>query len=390
MTRHAVLPLLSASLLVLAACDPEAVRPPASGILLSETAPPQLNHPKIPDTRDVLRWLARNAKESIWIGALYVNHDADAELFRAIRKAAAQGLDVRLVLAEGGTSRDKLYRAAFDMQTNIRVRFLNLGPYGHKPYGALHAKYMIVDGRVAVVGSANYSWPGLNDNREINAVITDPEAVRRYVEIFQTDYTLAGFGEPLTNRPLFSGPAVPFSTNRTVLALEAAPWQLNNPAIPDLADCLTNLMLLARSRIDAEIYLYSAAGTNDAWFERSLFAALDRGVRVRMIFNKPTYEERDDLGFFKYPDYRNAVARARARGAEVRFIDTRRCFTDGRFTTTHSKLLIVDGRFACIASGNWTPTSARENRELGVFTKDSRTLRDCLTLFETDWAFSEE
>jgi phosphatidylserine/phosphatidylglycerophosphate/cardiolipin synthase-like enzyme len=91
-----------------------------------------------------------------------------------------------------------------------------------------------------------------------------------------------------------------------------------------------------------------------------------------------------------YPDYRTAVERAKGHGIRIRFIDTQKLFPEKQFSTTHSKMLIVDGKFVFIGSSNWTTTSMRENCEVGIFTKDPSVASDAKRIFDRDWEFSEE
>jgi phosphatidylserine/phosphatidylglycerophosphate/cardiolipin synthase-like enzyme len=52
----------------------------------------------------------------------------------------------------------------------------------------MHAKVVIADSGSAVVGSANMTYSGLENNRELGIRVTEPEIVGRLVETFETDW----------------------------------------------------------------------------------------------------------------------------------------------------------------------------------------------------------
>jgi cardiolipin synthase len=57
--------------------------------------------------------------------------------------------------------------------------------------GLLHAKTMVVDGRLASIGSANLDMRSLAINREVNLLIHDEQVAHRLADIFRDDLALA-------------------------------------------------------------------------------------------------------------------------------------------------------------------------------------------------------
>jgi phosphatidylserine/phosphatidylglycerophosphate/cardiolipin synthase-like enzyme len=248
-----------------------------------------------------------------------------------------------------------------------------------------------VDGKYAVLGSANFSRPALFNNREINAYVSDPTVVARLTDVFQNDLLIAGLASARTDTLFYkdTAKAVTFNTDSAFQLIESAPWQFDNPEILNILDVLTNAIQRAQTSIKGEIYLYNSANTNSPYIEKNLFAAMKRGVEVRLVANKNTFTETDDYGNYRYADYRHALARAATNGARIRLIDTQKLFPND-FSTTHSKVLIVDDRFLVIQSANWTASSVYDNREVGIFTKDPGMLGQMLRIYERDWNFSED
>ena len=58
----------------------------------------------------------------------------------------------------------------------------------------VHAKMLVVDG-VAFVGSENYSWNSLTNNREIGLLVTEPNAAAAIVQQVEQDW-LQGVDAP--------------------------------------------------------------------------------------------------------------------------------------------------------------------------------------------------
>jgi cardiolipin synthase len=55
----------------------------------------------------------------------------------------------------------------------------------------MHAKIVIADGQSAILGSANLTFSGMENNRELGIRVGEPEIVGRLVETFETDWARA-------------------------------------------------------------------------------------------------------------------------------------------------------------------------------------------------------
>jgi phosphatidylserine/phosphatidylglycerophosphate/cardiolipin synthase-like enzyme len=55
----------------------------------------------------------------------------------------------------------------------------------------VHAKAIVVDHNIAFVGSQNFTPTSLGENRELGAIVTEPEFVTRLVAIFERDRAAA-------------------------------------------------------------------------------------------------------------------------------------------------------------------------------------------------------
>ena len=121
------------------------------------------------------------ADERIWISSPYLVPD-EATLL-AIRSAAHRGVDVRLLVPVCGDSRlvAAAVRSYYDDWLACGARVFEYGP------AMLHAKTMVVDRELAVVGSANVDNRSFRLNFEIVAAIYGEEAADALAEEFEED-----------------------------------------------------------------------------------------------------------------------------------------------------------------------------------------------------------
>lgn len=92
---------------------------------------------------------------------------------------AAPHVDVRIVMTYSADSRRALAQLA---SCGAHVHLL----YGQRPL-YIHAKILLVDGRVALVGSQNLSSTSLLYNRELAIRITSPAILRSLAGTFAGD-----------------------------------------------------------------------------------------------------------------------------------------------------------------------------------------------------------
>lgn len=94
-------------------------------------------------------------------------------LRKALARAAMRGVDVQIMVSEKidlpfGSSLSRSYFPALIM------RGIDIMVYSGR---ILHAKYAIIDGRWATLGSSNFDYLSLVHNYEANLIITDPEQI---------------------------------------------------------------------------------------------------------------------------------------------------------------------------------------------------------------------
>lgn len=107
-------------------------------------------------------------------------------LMRALAIASARGVEVGIVLhaytPDAGAHQGNLAGALFLARRGVGVRMFRPSPAEQRR--TLHAKTAIVDERIAIVGSQNWSPGAFGTNAETAAVIDSPAIARQLGQFF--------------------------------------------------------------------------------------------------------------------------------------------------------------------------------------------------------------
>lgn len=202
-------------------------------------------------------------------------------------------------------------------------------------YTYSHAKYMVIDGKSAVIMSMNFNVDAMNIERNYGMVDKDPEDVADVQALFDMDWAAAG-GEPPQPADL--------SCTRLIVSPNNAKQRLL-----ELIDSATQTLEVEVMYL-AETSVRTAVG-----------AAKMRGVDVRVLLSENTDE---------------AIPYLRGLSIPVKFPTS---------FYLHSKLIIADG-IVFVGSENMSFTSLTKNREVGALVFEPASAAVIKTQFETDWA----
>lgn len=125
--------------------------------------------------------LITGASHSVWLQSPYLIPDDTVR--DALVTAALAGIDVR-VMIPNMPDHPFIYRATQYYAAQLTRAGVKVYHYQH---GFLHAKTMVVDGKLASVGSANCDIRSFKLNFEVNAFLYDPALARRLSQIFEAD-----------------------------------------------------------------------------------------------------------------------------------------------------------------------------------------------------------
>jgi cardiolipin synthase len=231
----------------------------------------------------------------------------DRRVVRALERASAQGVSVYVMLEHHpvGMGSQPESMASMLRAAGIYVRWTRPG------FELTHTKMMILDDRLAVVSTANFSRSAFTGNREILVFDRKVRDVRELSGLFRADWD---------RRSGVLGDA------NLLVAPDNARFKLR--------------ALIRDARRYIDIYAEELA---DPDLQRRLVRAQRRGVRVRIIL---------PAGASK-----NVAVSLSRRNVAVRGLKS---------PYVHAKVVSVDGRVAYVGSENLSATSLDRNREVGI------------------------
>lgn len=380
---------------------PRATSPHSSGytstspteIELVESFPIEttLDHADVRDASDVWREMIARAKKTIDWSEFYAS-DAEPPFDREPSK-----LGDLLVAIEAATKRrgvkmrfiaDKVfapkYPATLDRlrAAGVEVRIIDCAPrYG----GVQHAKYMIVDGEEAFVGSQNFDWRALTHIQEIGTRLRSPILAGGLADVFETDWGLADPATPNETRVTKHGPlrSVTAATGETVSLYANPKGWLPDESRWDLAR-LVALLDDAKRSIDLQVLIYSVVNRDKSSFttlDDAIRRAAARGVSVRMLIShwgaSPGSHSR-----------RSLEALLSVPNVEVRVL-TIPPYSKGEIPfarVAHAKYMLVDGGDrAWIGTSNWEGDYFLKSRNIAVVTEGGALGKRLDRIFEDGW-----
>ncbi len=241
-------------------------------------------------------------------------------------------------------------------EPNVEVRIISFRKIAG---GVQHAKFFIVDGREAYVGSQNFDWRSLSQIHELGARVKSERAALDFGRIFEADWALAGGADPGT---LFGKAEQPLNAAHPEAVLvrgAAASYHLafSPPGfIPAGFDGELGVMLRmikkAKKTIHAQVMTYSLFphGKKTRWEEldKALRAAGKRGVKVELIFADWCMGGKDEQGI-------KALSRARNVSVKISSFPRNSKGFIPFSRVDHTKYLVVDGKKALLSTSNWAP-----------------------------------
>ncbi len=130
------------------------------------------------------------AQRRIWIETPY--YLPNEALNNALQTAALAGIDVRLLLPLRSDSKvvELAVHSYLDdmMRAGVRVCFYTAG--------FLHAKLLLIDDELAVIGSANMDFRSFEHNFEVSAFVYDAPLVARLARLFERDLAQSRTPQP--------------------------------------------------------------------------------------------------------------------------------------------------------------------------------------------------
>ena len=323
------------------------------------------------------------AKSRIDIGQFYAaDHPGSVmnKVLDHLEAAGKRGVKIRFLLEEKGI---KLSDAAtlerLRAIPNLTLRVL---PYGQLSGGIIHAKYLLVDGKQAFVGSQNFDWRALEHIHETGLRITDETVAGQVQAIFEQDWQAQA---ALAGKHPVPLPASGQAPARTGNYLVASPQRYNPPGVGDSQLELPRLLGEAKKEVRVQLLDYAPLSYGPdrtrpyyAVIDNAVRAAAARGVSIKlMVSNWNT----DPL---ELPYLKSLAVLPNVEIKIVTLPEAKQGFIPYA-RVIHSKTMEVDGQVAWVGTSNWLGGYLDNSRNLEVVMRSEAMAKRVGQLHEQLW-----
>ncbi len=363
-------------LLALAATLALGAQIPLTSLVQSIPVETDLADPALPLARDVWVAMVRGAKVSFDAAQFYITSRPGSALepvLAELEQAGARGVKVRFLLSARMLDQDPASVARLRRIPGAEVRSYDLAGVAK---GILHAKYFVVDGREAFLGSQNFDWRALEQIHELGVRTSEPQLLAGLAEIFSLDWRFARDGK----LPVLPAQVSPVA--RPAVELVASPPFLTPKTLRPASEALVELIGQAKTSVRVQLLTYSPlAGQDRYWpvLDNALRAAAVRGVKVRLLVSDWV------LGGRALPHLR---ALALIPNLEVRVASIPEA-KEGHIPfsrTVHSKYLVVDEAQLALGTSNWEESYFTESRNLELIFRDTPLAAQAARIHDRLWS----
>jgi phosphatidylserine/phosphatidylglycerophosphate/cardiolipin synthase-like enzyme len=336
------------------------------GFELVQTAPVEtsLNNPDLADPVTVWCQQFDAAKATIDIAQFYVTGEPGEPLepvLEHLRKAGERGVKIRFLMDQHGLRMsNEATLTAIKSIPNLSFQMIDFGKIGG---GIIHAKYIVVDGKSAFVGSQNFDWRALKHIHETGLLISDSKVAAQVQAIFDVDWQaqqLLAEGKPV---PVLNQQVMAADESQSAY-LVASPNAYNPAGVGDSETELPKLLAKAQQEVYITVMTYAPLSYSVkkpapyyAVIDDALRAAAQRGVKIHLMISawntgKPYIDYLKSLQVLPNIDVKVVTIPEAKQG----FIPFAR--------TLHSKTMEIDGKIAWIGTSNWEGGYMNTSRNL--------------------------
>jgi phosphatidylserine/phosphatidylglycerophosphate/cardiolipin synthase-like enzyme len=323
------------------------------------------------------------AKSTIDIGQFYAADHPGSVLERVIERleaAGKRGVKIRFLLEEKGI---RLSEAStlerLRAMPNLTLRVL---PYGQLSGGIIHAKYMVVDGRQAFVGSQNFDWRSLEHIHETGLRITDTTVVGQVQAIFDQDWQAQA---ALTAHSAVPLPMAGQPPARSGNYLVASPQRYNPPGVGDSQLELPRLLSEAKHEVRVQLLDYAPLSYGPdktrpyyAVIDNAVRAAAARGVSIKLMVSNWNTDA------LELPYLKSLAVLPNVQIKIVTLPQAKQGFIPYA-RVIHSKTLEIDGQVAWVGTSNWLGGYLDNSRNLEVVMRSEAMAKRIGQLHEQLW-----
>jgi len=161
-------------------------RPGASEVFKATVSPANNK-----DYRELLMKRLKESKKSVYmimfLASYYPEYKdtSPTNLFMdELIKAKKRGVNVEIILDQSGDSRDS-HSSTENLKTAMHLSAGGITVYFDPPEKTTHAKLLVIDEKIVVIGSANWSFSAMEKNNEASVMIESPELAEFYIKYFE-------------------------------------------------------------------------------------------------------------------------------------------------------------------------------------------------------------
>lgn len=361
------------------------------GFELVQTAPVEttLTNSDLRDAATVWSELFDNARQEILIGQFYAVNQPGSVFSKVVERLAAagqRGVKIRFLLDQKGVGlSEPATLAQLKAIPNLELRIIDFNKLTGN--GIIHAKYLVVDGKVAYVGSQNFDWRSFEHIHETGLRISEPALVAQVQAVFNQDWR----AQALTAQGLAVPPLNP---QRQPLALQgdavllASPQAYNPPGVQDSEAALPALLAQAQREVRVQLLdyaplSYGPKGTRPyyAVIDNAVRAAANRGVKIKLLVSNWNLEALPQVYLKSLAILPNVEIRVVTLPvASSGFIPFARVI--------HSKTMVIDNQIAWIGTSNWSGGYFDLSRNLEVVLRNEKMAQRLAALQEQVWSSS--
>lgn len=335
---------------------------------LVETVPVEtaLDHADLRDTYVVWPEMIDGAGKTLDFAEFYASDEPGSRLeavLQAVERAAGRGVRIRFLSDKRFEKTYPDTLARLGRMPGAEVRIIDVGALSG---GVLHAKYFVVDGREMFMGSQNFDWRALEHILEMGVRLAEPEVIRAFQDVFETDWTLAAPGADKSFRAKAASYTFPARVGSGQDAPAVIPVFSPKGWLPDekLWDLphLVEMIDGAKSTVRVQLLTYKTISRDGSYFdvlESALRRAAARKVAVQLLLadwskSKGNIEGLQSLQSVPGIDVRMSTIPQWSGG----FIPFAR--------VAHAKYLVVDGKRSWVGTGNWEGDYFHQSRNAGL------------------------
>lgn len=359
-------------------------------IELVESIPVETNldNPDIRNTQEVWLEMINAAKATLDIEQFYISNKPNEPLedvIQAIERAAQRRVRIRILV---DARFYKTYPETLDRLSKLENVTTRIIDYGKLAGGVQHAKFFVVDGTEAFLGSQNFDWRALKHIHELGLRVRHAEVVRFHAEIFELDWTLAETNDRTMRSHVISSTTsrapyviVHAGNDTLLLTPTASPIGFLHDSSSWDEPHIIRLIDGAQSTISLQFLGYDTRTR-----ERSEYRVLDdalrraaaRGVRVRLLVSDwekgtPAEKALKDLSAVPHIDVKFSVI-PEWSGGYVSFARVEHC-----------KYIVVDGRSFWLGTSNAEKSYFYTSRNVGIIVHNARLATQVHQIFLRSW-----